>query len=100
MRKDGGRVAEAMRMHKARENSGSSREDVLTRNSIQDPSDRFLSQSLLRRRSRLQQGPVSSFEDTLDYSSEYWHFDMDDSEEVCLFIDIDITINSVHNPTI
>jgi hypothetical protein len=25
---------------------------------------------------------------------------MDDSEEVCLFIDIDITINSVHNPTI
>ncbi|CAD6265806.1 unnamed protein product [Miscanthus lutarioriparius] len=82
MRKDGGRGAEAMRMHKARESSGSSREDVLTRNSNQDPSDRFLSRSLLRRRSRLQQGPISSFEDTLDDSSEYWHFDMDDSEEV------------------
>jgi hypothetical protein len=98
MRKDVGRGAEAMRMHKARESSGSSREDVLTRNPNQDPSDRFLSRSLLRHRSRLQQGPISSFEDTLDDSSEYWHFDMDDSEEVCLFIDI--TINSVDNPTI
>lgn len=98
MRKDVGRGAEAMRMHKTRECSGSSREDVLTRNSNQDPSDRFLSRSLLRRRSRLQQRPILSFEDTLDDSSEYWHFDMDDSEEVCLFIDM--TINSVDNLTI
>jgi hypothetical protein len=98
MRKDGGRGAEAMRMRKARKSSGSSREDELTRNSNQDPTDRFLSRSLLRRRSRLQQGPISSFEDALDDSSQYLHFDMDDSEEVCPFIDI--ILNNVDNPTI
>ncbi|OEL15919.1 hypothetical protein BAE44_0023061 [Dichanthelium oligosanthes] len=84
MRKDGGRVEEAVRMHKARDNRGSTREDVLTRNSNQDPSSRFLSRSLFRHRSGLHQGPISSLEDSLDDSDEYWHFDMDGSEEELL----------------
>jgi hypothetical protein len=98
MRKDGGRGAESMRMHRARDSGGSSWGDVLTRNSDQDSSHRSLSRNVLRHRSRSQQGPISSLEDNLDDSSEYWHFDTDDSEEVCLFIDI--TINSVNNPTV
>lgn len=82
MRKDGGRGAESMRMHRARDSGGSSWGDVLTRNSDQDSSHRSLSRNVLRHRSRSQQGPISSLEDNLDDSSEYWHFDTDDSEEV------------------
>ncbi|PAN34324.1 hypothetical protein PAHAL_6G084700 [Panicum hallii] len=81
MRKDGGRVAEAVRMHRARDSSGSTREDV-RRNSNQDPSGRCLSRSLFRHRTGIQRGPVSSLEDSLDDSNEYWRFDMDESEEV------------------
>lgn len=82
MRKDGGRGAESMRVHRARDSGGSSWGDVLTRNSDQDSSHRSLSRNVLRHRSRSQQGPISSLEDNLDDSSEYWHFDTDDSEEV------------------
>ncbi|RLN04351.1 E3 ubiquitin-protein ligase RLIM-like [Panicum miliaceum] len=81
MRKDGGRVAEAVRLHRARDSSGSTREDV-PRNSNQDPSGRFLSRSLFRHRTGIQRGPVSSLENSLDDSNEYWRFDMDESEEV------------------
>ncbi|KAF8751957.1 hypothetical protein HU200_012017 [Digitaria exilis] len=82
MRKDAGRISESVRMHRGRHSSGRSSEEVLTRNSIQDPSGRFLSRSLFRQRSRLQRGPISSLEDSLDDSDEYWRFDMDESEEV------------------
>jgi hypothetical protein len=97
MRKDGGRVAEAVRMHRARDSSGSTREDV-RRNSNQDPSGRCLSRSLFRHRTGIQRGPVSSLEDSLDDSNEYWRFDMDESEEVHLLIHI--TINIVNYPPI
>ena len=86
MRKDGGRVAEAIRMHRARDSSGNTREDV-RRNSNQDPSG-CLSRSLFRHRSGIQRGPVSSLEDSLDDSNEYWRFDMDESEEVHLTINL------------
>ncbi|WVZ94392.1 hypothetical protein U9M48_040290 [Paspalum notatum var. saurae] len=81
-RRDGGRVAEAVRMHNTSESSRNSREDRLTRNSNQDPSGRFLSQNLSRQRSGLQRGAISSLEDNSDDSSEYWRFDTDGSEEV------------------
>ena len=86
MRKDGGRVAEVIRMHRARDSSGNTREDV-RRNSNQDPSG-CLSRSLFRHRSGIQRGPVSSLEDSLDDSNEYWRFDMDESEEVHLTINL------------
>jgi hypothetical protein len=86
MRKDEGRITEAVRTHRARDSSRRPREDVLTRNSNQDPSGRFLSRSLLRHRSGLQRGPISSFEVSLDGSNEYWRFGMDESEEVRLLL--------------
>ena len=76
----------AIRMHRARDSSGNTREDV-RRNSNQDPSG-CLSRSLFRHRSGIQRGPVSSLEDSLDDSNEYWRFDMDESEEVHLTINI------------
>ncbi|XP_062192403.1 E3 ubiquitin-protein ligase MBR2-like [Phragmites australis] len=77
-RKDGVRNGES-RMH--RNSNESSSVDVGRSNSDQDPSARFLSRSLFRHRRRLQGGPIS-LEDNLDDSNEYWHFDMDENEEV------------------
>ncbi|CAO2187583.1 unnamed protein product [Urochloa humidicola] len=82
MRKNEGRIAEAARMHRPRDSSGSARGDVLTRNSNQDPSGMLLSRSLFRHRNGHQRGPISSSEDSLDDSNEYWRFDVDESEEV------------------
>ncbi|CAO2168527.1 unnamed protein product [Urochloa humidicola] len=82
MRKNEGRIAEAARMHRPRDSSGSARGDVLTRNSNQDPSGMLLSRSLFRHRNGHQRGPISSSEDILDDSNEYWRFDVDESEEV------------------
>ncbi|XP_062194928.1 E3 ubiquitin-protein ligase MBR2-like [Phragmites australis] len=79
MRKDGGRNAEAVRMH--RDSSGSSRVHVGS-NADEDPSGRFLSRRLFRHRSRFQGGPISSLEYSLDDSNENYSFDMDESEEV------------------
>ncbi|KAL6659121.1 hypothetical protein ACP70R_003161 [Stipagrostis hirtigluma subsp. patula] len=79
MRKDGGRNAEAFRMH--RDSTGNSRADAERSIADQDPSGSFLSGSLFRHRSRLHGRPISSLEDRLD-DSNYWRFDIDESEEV------------------
>jgi hypothetical protein len=83
MRKDGDRNGESVRMHR-----DSIRVEVGRNNVSHDPSGRFVSPRLFRHRRRLQEGPISSLEDSLDDSNEYWCFNMNGSEEVHLYVDI------------
>ncbi|KAL6843237.1 hypothetical protein ACP4OV_026950 [Aristida adscensionis] len=79
VRQDGSRNAEAFQVR--RDNRGNSRADMGRSNADQDPSGRFLSQSLFRNRSRLRGEAIYSVEDRLD-DSNYWRYDIDESEEV------------------
>jgi hypothetical protein len=87
MRKDGDRNGESVRMHR-----DGIRVEVGRNNVAHDPSGRFLSSRLFRQRRRFHGGPVSSLEDSLDDSNEYWRFDVNGSEEVHLFCRCNIFI--------
>jgi hypothetical protein len=83
MRKDGDRNDESVRMHR-----DSIRVDVGRNNVGHDPSGRLVSRRLFRHRRRLQEGPISSLEDSLDDSNEYWCFVMNGGEQVHLSVDM------------
>jgi hypothetical protein len=87
MRKDGDRNGESVRMHR-----DGIRVEVGRNNVAHDPSGRFLSSRLFRQRRRFHGGPISSLEDSLDDSNEYWRFDVNGSEEVHLFCRCNIFI--------
>jgi hypothetical protein len=87
MRKDGDRNGESVRMHR-----DGIRVEVGRNNVAHDPSGRFLSSRLFRQRRRFHGGPISSLEDSLDDSNDYWRFDVNGSEEVHLFCRCNIFI--------
>ncbi|BAT04498.1 Os08g0241400 [Oryza sativa Japonica Group] len=84
-RKDGGTNGSNARMRS--DSGGNSGANVHRRADLQGPTGRFVSQSLLRHRSRNQEEPVSHLENSLNDSTEYWRFGVDESDEVRLSID-------------
>lgn len=83
-RKDGGTNGSNARMRS--DSGGNSGANVHRRADLKGPTGRFVSQSLLRHRSRNQEEPVSHLENSLNDSTEYWRFGVDESDEVRLSI--------------